>query len=88
MTKVTLYEGSNFAGKWLPLASADANLKNNPLHFIPPQSWDNKASSMKVEGGSIVVWQYTGYGGASKVFPPGNYENLGWWNDRISSVSF
>ena len=88
MTTVTLFDGFHFNGNYKTFDRDDGNLTDNYMSF--PHNWDNKASSVRVEGGWVKLYQHDDFAGAWLNLGPGEYDVsfMRHWNmnDGISSV--
>lgn len=77
--RATLFEGRNLSGRLFPLGSG--NMDN-----LDGTGFNDRASSLRVEGGYWVFCSDAHFGGECRTFGPGDYASLpAGLNDRISS---
>lgn len=80
MAQITLYQNDGWRGNAITINKANDNLRN--------AGFNDRASSVVVQGGRWEVCDDAGFRGECRVLRPGNYESLSGMglNDRISSV--
>lgn len=86
MPKITLFQNTNFGGKYLTLNGADSNLKD--------QDFNDRTSAVIVCSGKWVLYQDTNFGGQQWVVEEtggpngdGMYPSYKDWNGKNDSVS-
>lgn len=77
-SRVVLYERENFQGRAF---TVDANVLNN----LADGGFNDRASSLRVERGYWMFCTDANFGGECRTFGPGDYPQLGWFSNRISS---
>ncbi len=76
--RVVLYEGQNFQGRAFTLSS-------NMLNNLSDAGFNDRASSLRVERGYWMFCTDADFRGDCRTFGPGDYPELGWLSNRISS---
>ena len=77
-TRVVLYERENFQGRAFTLNS-------NSLQNLADAGFNDRASSLRIERGYWMFCTDSNFNGECRTFGPGDYPQLGWFSNRISS---
>ena len=77
-TRVVLYERDNFQGRAFTVNS-------NVLNNLNDAGFNDRASSLRIERGYRMFCTDANFQGDCRTFGPGDYPQLGWLSNRISS---
>jgi len=77
-SRAVLYERENFGGRAFTVDS-------NTLTNLAAAGFNDRASSLRVERGYWMFCTDANFGGECRTFGPGDYAQLGWLSNQISS---
>lgn len=90
---VILFEDVNYGGKRLGInattGDGSSNLFSRIMSRIPPRTWNDKTSSIKVIRGEWQIFQNAGYNSPSRTLTRGDYRTpqaFGLPNDSLTSI--